>query len=114
MMYGQMSVPEGDELCPECRLPLTPNAMWASCECRTVVHRTQPMPNDLIDGGTVIASVLLHDDDERPTTWVLLMLRRSTPFYEVIEVNEYGEITELGEARNIMDAAEIYGDNGGE
>lgn len=80
---------------------------------KPVVHRTQPQPNDLIDGGTVIASVLLHDDDERPVTWVLLMLRRSAPFYEVIEVNEHGEVESLGEARNIMDAVEIYGDNGG-
>lgn len=78
-----------------------------------IAYRKQPMPNDLLNGGTVIASVVLNDDEE-PTTWVLLMLMRSAPFYEVIEVNEYGEITELGEARNIMDAAEIYGDNGGE
>lgn len=78
-----------------------------------IVYRTQPMPNDLIDGGTVIASVVLNDEEE-PTTWVLLMLRRSAPFYEVIEVNQYGEIAELGEARNILDAAEIYGDNGGD
>lgn len=79
---------------------------------KPIVYRKQPMPNDTINGGTVVASVLLSD--ELPTTWVLLMLMRSAPFYEVIEVNEFGEITELGEARNIMVAAEIYGDNGGE
>lgn len=78
---------------------------------KPVVYRKQPMPNDTIDGGTVVASVLLNE--EEPTTWVLLVLRRSAPFYEVIEVDEYGEITGLGEARNILDAAEIYGDNGG-
>jgi hypothetical protein len=78
---------------------------------KPIVYRKQPLPNDLIDGGTVVASVILNE--ELPTTWVLLMLRRSVPFYEVIEVNEYGEITELGEAHNILDAAEIYGDNGG-
>jgi hypothetical protein len=79
-----------------------------------VVYRKQPVPNDLIDGGTVIASVVLHDDDHRPITWVLLMLRRSAPFYEVIEVDEYGEITELGEFRNVIEAAEFYSDNGGD
>lgn len=77
-----------------------------------VVYRKQPMPNDLIDGGTVIASVVLNDDEE-PTTWVLLILRRSAPFYAVIEVNEYGEITELGEEHNINPAVEIYADNTG-
>lgn len=56
--------------------------------------------------------MVLHDDD-RPVTWVLLLLRRSDPFYEVIEVNDRGGVTSLGEARNIMDAAELYGDNGG-
>ncbi len=77
------------------------------------MRRKQPMPNDLIDGGTVIASVVLHDDDERPTTWVLLLLRRSAPYYEVIEFTEDGQVTSIGEARNIVPAVEIYADNGG-
>lgn len=84
---------------------------------KRVAFRTQPMPGDHIDGGTVVASVVLIDEPDpegRPTTWVLLLLRRSAPFYEVIEVDEFGEVTSLGEARNIMDAAEIYGDNGGD
>lgn len=77
-----------------------------------IVYRKQPMPNDLIDGGSVIASVVLTE--EEPTTWVLLMLRRSAPFYEVLMVDEHGEITELGEAANIAAAVEIYADNGGD
>lgn len=75
--------------------------------------RDQPRPNDHLDGGTVIASVVLTDDEE-PTTWVVLLLRRSAPFYGVVEVNEYGEVTDLGEASNIVPAVESYKDNGGD
>ena len=81
---------------------------------KPVVYRKQPLPNDLINGGTVVASTVLHDDDARPVTWVLLVLQRSAPFYEVIEVDEHGQVTELGEHANIVPAVEQYQDNGGD
>jgi hypothetical protein len=78
------------------------------------VARKQPIPGDLIDGGTVVASVVLHDEPDEPTSWVLLLLRRSAPYYEVIELTENGDVTSIGEARNIVPAVQIYADNGGD
>jgi hypothetical protein len=77
---------------------------------KPVVYRKQPMPNDLIDGGTVIASVVMNDDDLETTWWVLLLLRRSAPFYEVLEVHADGTKITLSEAENIIPAAETYAD----
>jgi hypothetical protein len=80
---------------------------------KPVVYRKQPMPNDLIDGGTVIASIVMNDDEPETTWWVLLLLRRSAPYYEVIEVHADGEVISLGEAENINPATEMYADHTG-
>ena len=102
--------------CPECGMRVAPQREVAQqASPPPVVHRKQPMPNDHLDGGTVIASVVYRDNDPAlPVEWIVLLLRRSAPFYEVIEVNSYGEVTSLGEARNIVPATELYADNGGD
>lgn len=72
----------------------------------------QPMPNDLIDGATVVASVWVTD--EPLTSWLALLLRRSAPYFAVVEVDESGQVSDHGEFANIVPAVECYQDNGGD
>lgn len=73
-----------------------------------------PMPNDKIDGTTVVASVVMNDDEPGQAWWTVLLLHPESPFFEVAEVYENGSprLT-LAREYNIIPAAEAYADNSG-
>lgn len=92
-----------------------------------------PLPNDVISGAIVVASVT-YIDDERGEIALVLLLRQQPPYFEVahyaltgfdpkLSSDEFlqgglamyeGEIDSLGEFLNIVPAVKAYEENGGD
>lgn len=75
--------------------------------------QTIPLPGSHFDGGTVIASVVLNDDEDRPLLWLALLLMRSAPYYRLVEV-EGDEVVVRTSRPNIVPAVEDYIQCGGD
>jgi hypothetical protein len=85
-----------------------------------------PMPNDVIDGKTVVASVT-YIDDERGDLALVLLLEHESPFFTVAHyamtdlaedenTSGYaaGEIDVIGRFMNIVEAVREYEQSGGD
>lgn len=69
-----------------------------------------PMPNDVIDGRTIIASAYLTDEDDEQVMVMLMVLNPQPPFYTVVETSLPVLISmpEGTDFSNIIPAAEFY------
>lgn len=83
-----------------------------------------PLPNEKFDGGIVVASVWLRDDEERGYGALLLLL---TPepglYYRIVEIDAqrkpealywHWEVVMRQAAVNIVEAVDFYKENGGD
>jgi hypothetical protein len=76
-----------------------------------------PHPWDTYDGGIVVASVWLNDDEPDGSTAVLLILEPTPEHYRVQDIQwQYGGWKNVTHERfvNIVPAVEFYKDNGGD
>ena len=76
----------------------------------------QILPTQTLDGGTVVASVILNDTDYDDVLWMALLLM-PTPgeYYRVIDVWQgTRKIINREPFVNIVPAVEYYTDNGGD
>lgn len=74
------------------------------------------LPGQSLDGGIVIASVILNDTDYEDVLWnVLLLMPTPGRHYRRVEVwGDSGEIILRQAHENIVPAVEDYSDNGGD
>lgn len=86
-----------------------------------------PMPNDQIDGRTVVASAVYDDDEHGELIALVLLLEQEAPFFTVahyaltdippdfasVEMAR-GEIDVLGRFSNIVPAIAEYTESGGD
>lgn len=80
------------------------------------MNDTQILPGQELDGGTVIASVVLNDTDYEDTM-VCALLLMPTPgrHYRLVDVwQESRKVTMRLAFENIVPAVEAYQDNGGD
>lgn len=80
-----------------------------------------PMPHDIIDDSLVIASCWMNDDDRDGKVFAILLVMRNTPsFYEVLEIvpgfenpEEWTIHCTHGREANIVPAAQLYQNSSG-
>lgn len=77
---------------------------------------TQILPTQELDGGTVVASVIINDTDYDDTlVMALLLMPEPGRHYRVVETwQDSRKITLRQGFENIIPAAEYYRDNGGD
>ena len=79
-------------------------------------YEGQILPGQELDGGTVIASVIINDDDYDETLVLALTLMPEPPFYRLLDAwQESRKVqVELGRFENIVPAVEEYQQEGGD